>query len=381
MRVITGRNVNHLYPDVVALMRREGVVADSRNGGVTVLPSPFCAVYERPDEMVLLDPARGANPFFHLVESLWMLGARSDAAMLNNYVKDFGARFANDEGNLDGAYGVRWRDHFPSYKIPAEERPGSTYDQLDDVVEKLSKNPLDRRIVIQMWNPTVDNNPETRDACCNQQLFPRIVDGRLDFTLTCRSNDAVWGALGANCVHFPMLQRYLAGRLGIPIGKFYQISNNYHLYDALSSKIGTPRPGLLDPYLRGEITPEPIGTDFDVWDEDLHTFLEWHDALWSADRSADIPEKPVYTNRWFKTVASVAALSFWKYRHGSPETAREIAAMCSASDWRCGMLLWLDQAALKAAGKAKLEPVPGPAPTAEDSSEAPDQSVGDVRPA
>jgi thymidylate synthase len=52
----------------------------------------------------------------------------------------------------------------------------------------------------------------------------------LDLTVLCRSNDVVWGAYGANAVHFSVLQEYLAGRIGVDVGVMYQFSNNYHGY-------------------------------------------------------------------------------------------------------------------------------------------------------
>lgn len=372
MHVIRGRNINTIYPQAVSYIQSVGRVGESRAGTVLVAPGPVCAVYERPDEMVLLDPTRRANPFLHLMECLWHLGARSDAAFLNHYVRDFGARFANEDGHLDGAYGVRWRRHFSDYK----ETEGDTLllDQLDDVVEKLKKNPDDRRIVIQMWDPSVDNNPGTKDACCNQQLFLRVNEGRLDMTVTCRSNDAVWGAMGANCVHFPFLQLYLAGRLGLPAGKFYQVSNNYHAYEEVFAKIGLPRPGALDPYTRGEVESYPIGTDFDTWDEDLQQFLLWHDELWG--QSEVIPYHPKFRNGWFENVAVHMAVAFWYYRHDYPVLARDVASEIVAPDWRAGALLWLDQAAYRAAKKGEPRIA---APT--DPDEPASVSIGDVRPA
>jgi hypothetical protein len=45
----------------------------SRAGDVLVAPHPVMSVTSIPTERVLFDPARDANPFFHLFESLWML--------------------------------------------------------------------------------------------------------------------------------------------------------------------------------------------------------------------------------------------------------------------------------------------------------------------
>lgn len=289
-----------------------------------------------------------------------MLAGRSDAAFLNNYVRDFGDRFANELGILDGAYGARWRMHFCNYDIYG---PNDKYDQLDDIVKKLSKDPHDRRVVIQMWDPTVDNRPETKDACCNQQALPRIVNGRLDLTVTCRSNDVVWGAMGANICHFSVLLEYLAGRIGVPVGRLYQFSNNYHIYDWALPQIGEPRPAALDPYTLGHTQPRPMADDWTKFDDDLDWFMAWHDNLWST-HDPSTPE-PSFTNDWFRTVACRMARSYLFYRVKRSDLARIEATHIEAPDWRMAAVQWLDSAAFK-----RQPSDVRPAATGEDSSAA-----------
>lgn len=342
MKTITGRNVNHVYVQARELVDRDGIGTPSRNGKVRTLPYPLLTCYEWPMERVLFDPARRANPAFHLMEACWMLAGRSDAAFLNNYVRDFGDRFGNEDGHLDGAYGARWRRHFPPY---GNYNSGDRLDQLNDVVEKLSRDPYDRRVVIQMWDPTVDNRPETRDACCNQQAIPRIVGGRLDLTITCRSNDAIWGATGANACHFSILQEYLAGRIGVGVGRLYQFATNYHIYDWALPQIGQPRPAGLDPYTLGKVTPRPMADRWDRFDEDLDLFMRWHDDTWAATNPS--LAEPAFVNDWFRTVACRMARAYLLYRLKRHDLARLEASHIHAQDWRLGALQWLDSAAYK----------------------------------
>jgi hypothetical protein len=56
------------------------------------------------------------------------------------------------------------------------------------------------------------------------------VTGKLDMTVTNRSNDMLWGAYGANAVHFSYLQEFVAAAIGVPVGTYYQVSNNLHVY-------------------------------------------------------------------------------------------------------------------------------------------------------
>lgn len=54
----------------------------------------------------------------------------------------------------------------------------------------------------------------------------------LDMIVTNRSNDLIWGLLGANAVQFSFLQEYMAARLGASVGWYHQITNNLHAYEA-----------------------------------------------------------------------------------------------------------------------------------------------------
>ena len=86
MRLMNVRNVNDALARGLALVHRDAVLEPSRNGAVLRLPSPVTTVYERPCERVLFDPVRDANPFFHIVEAVWMIAGRDDLKCLTPYV-------------------------------------------------------------------------------------------------------------------------------------------------------------------------------------------------------------------------------------------------------------------------------------------------------
>lgn len=64
----------------------------------------------------------------------------------------------------------------------------------------------------------------------DQGEWDRIEHKWLDMTVFNRSNDLIWGTLGANAVHFSYLQQYIADCLGIKVGVYNQVSNNLHVY-------------------------------------------------------------------------------------------------------------------------------------------------------
>jgi len=87
------------------------ILRPSRVGEVYEFPEAVATDYWKPWERVLFDPARNANPFFHIFESMWMLAGRNDVdwvAKFNPRMREF-----SDDGKIQhGAYGYRWRYAF-----------------------------------------------------------------------------------------------------------------------------------------------------------------------------------------------------------------------------------------------------------------------------
>jgi hypothetical protein len=337
MLLLHNRNVEENYDVGVRQVRHIGAKSLSRAGEVLVAPYPVMSVYDNPTERVLLDPKRRANPFFHLFEALWMLSGSRDATLLDTYVSDFSKRFAEEGGGQHGAYGARWRSWFGT-------------DQLNYVVGALEKDPNDRRVVISMWDTRTDlGNNVKKDLPCNTHIYPRIVDGRLDLTVCCRSNDIIWGAYGANAVHFSVLQEYLAGRIGVRIGRLYQLSNNWHAYTDVLDKVAPKEYDPICDYYRTEtVWPRPMGEYWPAWDEDLKAYMEWHANLCEGSWAFDNPSSWVYKNRWFAEVAIPMAVTWWAHKQNFNKiNPRLEAAEIKASDWRAAALMWLSGVKVK----------------------------------
>jgi hypothetical protein len=325
MLVLRVRGVNEAYAAGLQYLQTTGVPAKSRAGDVLVFPSPVCIEYTVPQERVLLDPKRDANPFFHLGEALWMLAGRDDARWLDRFVSDFSTRFAEEDGHQHGAYGYRWRRHFH-------------YDQLEVVVARMKHDPTDRRIVIAMWDGVADRDTSYRDNPCNLTALPRIIDGRLDLTVFNRSNDAIWGAFGANVVHFSILQEYLAAQLRLPIGSYYQISNNFHVYANELQKRWPPEP------FDGNY-PEPIQPLVDdppTFDSELRKLLKLIEV--------GCPDLGVHwQNRFLVQTAMPFFRAHAQYKAGDYRSAMESATTVVGADWRAAAMLWLGRRIAKKA--------------------------------
>ena len=320
------RNVNDALPAVLGLLQQAGSSRDSRNGPVTLFDGPVLTIYEEPRERVLFNSARDANPFFHLMESLWMLAGRDDVKFVQRFVKRM-KTFSDDGKTLHGAYGKRWISWFG-------------HDQLAWAIEQLRADPLSRRVVVQMWDGAVDPLKASaggKDVPCNTQLmFKTGIDGRLDMTLVNRSNDIIWGAYGANAVHFSYLHEFIASAAGLPMGRMFQFSNDFHAYHATMDPLITK--GVMDemghnPYAEGEVEPFPLmSTPVERWREDLSVFM-------------DVGPTPGLRDPFFRRVAIPMWVAHEAYKASDgPErfaNAREALVNCKATDWRRAAEEWL----------------------------------------
>ena len=340
MKVITARNVNEAYHLGLGLLHRDGVLQSSRAGDVFVINSPVTTAYMSPTERVLFAARRDANPFFHLMESLWMLAGRNDATWLDNFVSSFSKRFAENGGLQHGAYGFRWRNHFILDSCNEEDAIDGVdieFDQLERVIRLLRQNHLDRRIVLQMWDPEVDLGIDVKDVPCNICALPRINQGNLDLTVFCRSNDAIWGAYGANAVHFSVLQEYMAARIGVRVGTYYQISNNFHAYVEVMKKHYSPNDDMIDPYCEGTATPLNLVDDPETFDTDLKAFFDECSGTIRNDSHQ-------YRNMFFERVALPMFYSYQAWREGNRDLAYDhIFNMPFGNDWRGACLDWYNR--------------------------------------
>jgi len=322
MRLLQVRNVCCALPAGLALLQRLGVRQESRGGMVIAMPYPVTTRTDKPCERVLFSRLRNANPFFHAFEAIWMLAGRNDAAALNLFVKDFGSRFAESDGTIHGAYGHRWRNAFG-------------LDQLDYVVDKLRRDRNTRQCVIQMWDcyGHSDLDGTWKDIPCNTHIYLRLRDGHLDLTVCCRSNDAIWGAHGANAVHFSVLQEYLAARIGVQVGVMYQISNNYHAYETELQKYP-----VTDELMDNRYTAVQTMPMFDkpgAIDTDIQIFMDCFDKREFDQR--------LYVNPWFSEVLGCMMSAHYSYRSGDKTQALRHAHQIKAADWRMACVEWLER--------------------------------------
>lgn len=401
------RNVNDAFHSLVTLfanrcyydgeMTHDCVVQEqSRNGAVLRIDEPVMVTYTHPTERVLFNPARDANPFFHVYETLWMLAGRNDVASVAYYCKRM-KEFSDDGETLNGAYGYRWRNAHVYDPSAASSRMAEfkDVDQLDLLVAHLKADPTSRRAVLAMWNVEDDlikvklgepcqwcggegympaegsqirgpgclyckSTPyrqPSKDVCCNLNVMFSIRKATdrewqtvgdtcyLDMTVTNRSNDLLWGMLGANYVHFTVLQEYMAARLGVSVGRYTHVTNNLHVYsdrddwqperwlaaDQVAGKfIMNPYESMLGMSTTYQLVP--LVKDPVVFEEELPRFVELNDG----DKIGDTWKEP-----FLRDVAQRMCSAWHHYKRGQLEDALSCARRITAGDWRLVCEQWL----------------------------------------
>jgi hypothetical protein len=215
--ILQVKNVNHAFKEFWWKIKAEGMREESRNGPVLVMPGLFVTEYARPTERVLFNPARDANPVFHLMEAIWMLAGENNVKWLSQFSSNI-SNYAESDGRIMGAYGARWR------------KLCDNGDQIFKIIDILNKDSNSRQAVIQMWDCDIDLDSHWKDRPCNTHIYFDCRGRKLNMTVCCRSNDALWGAYGANAVHMSVLQEVIAYGVGMPVGVYRQVSNNMHVY-------------------------------------------------------------------------------------------------------------------------------------------------------
>lgn len=333
--ILRVNNVNEALPLGLTLLQERGVLSESRGLHTMRIPGPVSTVYSQPRQRVLFDTIRDANPFFHLIESLWILSG-SNRVELPKYFLDNISQFSDDGVVFHGAYGHRLRNAFG-------------FDQIERACEMLKRKPDTRQVVMSIWNPIMDLDKSTKDMPCNDMIMLDIVEGQLNMTVCNRSNDAVWGAYGANAVQFSMLQEFIALMTGTQVGYYVQQSNNYHVYTDnpfwLKFREGEYEHGHVhNPYSLGSVYPYPLAVDAE------DALMLYYDCIRMATQveQGENLLHVEYVSEFGRTMVGPIVTAYSLYKMKLYASAVAVLEELPASDWRLAMTEWVQRRAQKA---------------------------------
>jgi hypothetical protein len=170
-----------------------------------------------------------------------------------------------------------------------------------------------------------------------------------------RSNDLIWGTLGANAVHFSILQEVMAARLGLVPGWYAQISANAHVY----TNNWKPQEWLAEEWDRTMYSPPrvsydqlrliPVGASSEDFDEELPVFVNEHadgqdyQFVWEQEGEAFLDHECPFKNTFLKTVAWPLCNAFHAYKLNHYDMATQWVEKVEAEDWKIAGQKWLDK--------------------------------------
>lgn len=217
------------YNDVLQKIMNEGVDRQGRNA-VTRACFAIQMRFNLEDGFPAVTTKKLA---FKAVKSelLWFLEGSSDDNRLkalngsertiwtDNAEADFWKPKAAFPGDLGRIYGVQWR----KWQGPN----GNTIDQIKNVIEKLKKDPSDRRLVVTAWNPGEINDMALPPCHMIFQFF--AANGKLSLHMLQRSCDMFLG-VPFNIASYALLLSMVAHVVDMKPHEVVLTLNDAHIY-------------------------------------------------------------------------------------------------------------------------------------------------------
>ena len=150
-------------------------------------------------------------------ELIWLLSGNTNIKYLHDNNVTIWDEWADENGDLGPVYGHQWRN-FNSQGI----------DQIKDVIERIKKNPQDRRLIVSAWNPA-QIEEMALPPCHAFFQFDVTPDGKLNCMLYQRSCDMFLG-VPFNIASYSLLTMMIAQVCGLKPGEFVHTLGNAHIY-------------------------------------------------------------------------------------------------------------------------------------------------------
>lgn len=181
-------------------------------------------------------------------EMLWFISGSTHIDGLkkqgSSAMADIWSKWDDGCGSLGPVYGKQWRE-WESFRYDGSgyEMEKVHIDQLQEVIDNITKNPTSRRHIVTAWNPA-DLERMALPPCHVMYQFTAepIEEGyRLHLHMLQRSADALLG-LPFNIAQYSLLLQMVSQVVGMKCGDFTWTGVNCHIYqdhvEAVQTQIG-----------------------------------------------------------------------------------------------------------------------------------------------
>lgn len=184
----------------------------------------------KPEDGMPLTTLRNMRGAFYMFigELLWILSGRTDLKNLQDYGVHYWDEWGTAEkcgwynlpvGQFGRTYGAQWR----SFNAGGSE----PIDQIKRLFSVIEKNPNDRGLIVNPWNPYDVDHIVIKP--CHGQFRLLLMGDRLDMVVTQRSSDVPLG-LPSNVVMYKFLQMLICLKTGFKEGDLIYDIQDAHYY-------------------------------------------------------------------------------------------------------------------------------------------------------
>ena len=160
-----------------------------------------------------------------IYELLWFLKGDTNIKYLNDNGVTIWDEWADDNGDLGPIYGKQW--------TAWKNYDGTTINQIQDVVERIKKNPNDRRLIVSGWNvadlQTLIAGKKSAPPPCHTMFQFYVAENKLSCQLYQRSADVFLG-VPFNIASYALLTMMVAQVTGHELGDFIHTFGDVHIY-------------------------------------------------------------------------------------------------------------------------------------------------------
>lgn len=162
-----------------------------------------------------------------LYELAWLVSGATNIRFLRENSVNIWNEWAREDGELGAKPGQTNRGMYPEMWRSWPGQNGSIIDQIAKMVEKIQKNPTDRRILVVAYNPTYAD--EAALPPCHSFFQVVTQDNQIDLILHQRSADMFLG-VPFNIASYSLLVFLLAHVTGMQPGHFIHNFGDAHVY-------------------------------------------------------------------------------------------------------------------------------------------------------
>ena len=232
------------YLDLIQTILDTGVVKPNRTGIDTLSCFALNFRHDLAEGFPLLTTKKMSEKLWNslVYELMWFISGENHVRKLQKQTRIWNA-WADENGNLETAYGFYWRN-FPHvggtmthYDPESVDHPDEladdvgNFDQLGYCVDQLKKNPNSRRLVVSAWEPY--NAHKSKLPPCHLLYIFNVQAGRLCLHMTQRSCDFGLG-VPFNIASYSLLTHLVAKEVGLEPGVVAITFVDAHVYCANS---------------------------------------------------------------------------------------------------------------------------------------------------